>query len=362
MRDDFSKQNKRILGDRVAWKCSFPGCSEITVGPGNKDESHVLKLGVAAHITAASPGGPRYDPTLTNEERSSLKNAIWLCNKHGDLIDKDFTEYSEETLRQWKAQAEEKAHKNLLSNRDADNYLTTLISIGASIICDAEWNSIKSNIWTFTIKNFIIGNKNLLFDYCMNFESTSVFDKYLIFERQGDGRLLEKVELSNEAGNLEISFTVKSKYPCQDPNKVGGDIALGEDGDISFADNDLAMVYGIDAARQAVHLTLSSTFGDWKENPLVGSYFNHYYNQYKQNHHLLERLLKLEITRLLSIPIHGGYPPSFAPLLPFIKRVLSIEVYEESNERRQVPILVRGEWGNGEIFEELFKIYIHRND
>ena len=359
MRDDFSQQVKRSLADRVAWKCCFPGCSEVTIGPGNKDDNHVVRLGVAAHITAASLGGPRYNSEITTEERSSIKNAIWLCTKHGDLIDKDFTEYSAETLRQWKAQAEEKAHLNLISTSGVDNYLTTLISIGSSIICEAEWNSIKANIWTFTIRSFVKGNKDVLFEYSMNFNSISPLDKYLIFERQGDGRNLDSIELTKGADNLKLAFGVKDRFLSQDPNLVGGDIAIGDDGDISFADDDLKMVTGIDAARQAIRLTLSSSFGEFTENPSIGSYFTHYYKEYKLNPLLLERLLKLEVTRLLSIPIHGGYPPSFEPLLPFVKRILSIKVYEENQNENQAPILVKGEWGNGETFEEIFKIFIH---
>lgn len=58
MRDEFSQQIKRALADRVAWKCSYPGCREITIGPGSSNDKHVLRLGVAAHISAASEGGP----------------------------------------------------------------------------------------------------------------------------------------------------------------------------------------------------------------------------------------------------------------------------------------------------------------
>lgn len=361
MRDDFSQKTKRALGDRVAWKCCFPGCDGITIGPGHTHNEHVLRLGIAAHITAASQAGPRYNPNLTSEERKSIKNGIWLCIKHGDLIDKDFTEYSTDTLRQWKAQAEEKAHKKLTSTNGLDNYLTTFISVGASIICEAEWNSIKANIWTFKVGRFIKGNEGALFDYSMNFNVISTLDKYLIFERQGDGRILENIELNKGSNNLEMTFSVRDKFQSQDPNLVGGDIALGEDGDIAFFGGDFKLVSGIDAAKQAIRLTLSSEFGEWKENPLTGSYFTNYYKEYKADQLTLNRLLKLEITRLLSIPVYGGYPPSIEPQLPFIKRILSVEVLESSPNESQVSVLLKGEWGNGNVFEEIFKIFVKSN-
>lgn len=358
MRDDFSQQVKRNVADRVAWKCCYPGCEDATIGPGNKDENHVLRLGVAAHITAASPKGPRYDSSITLEERSSIKNAIWLCTKHGELIDKDFTEYSTDTLLQWKAQAEERAHKNLISVTDLDNYLTTFISIGASIICEAEWNSIQSNIWNFKVGNFIRGNELALFDYSMNFTAVNTLDKYLIFERQGDGRILENIELKKDSDNLQITFVVKDKFLSQDPNLVGGDIALDEDGDISIVDGDFKIVSGIDSARQTIRLTLGSEFGEWKENPLTGSYFTNYYKGYKADELTLNRLLKLEITRLLSIPVLGGYPPSFEPQLPFIKRILSVELLQTCINENQVSVLLKGEWGNGETFKETYQIFV----
>jgi hypothetical protein len=61
---------ERILAARTGHRCSNPGCRQPTIGPGSEDT--IINIGVAAHITAASPGtrenpGPRYDKTLTKE-------------------------------------------------------------------------------------------------------------------------------------------------------------------------------------------------------------------------------------------------------------------------------------------------------
>lgn len=50
--------------------------------------------------------GPRYDPSLTPEQRSSIDNGIWMCRSHGALIDSDHTIYSVEQLKNWKQLAE----------------------------------------------------------------------------------------------------------------------------------------------------------------------------------------------------------------------------------------------------------------
>jgi len=360
MRDDFSASIKRSLADRVAWKCSFPGCCEITIGPGSRDDAHVLNLGVAAHITAASPGGPRYDPDISPEERASIKNGIWLCKKHADLIDKDYTQFSAETLRQWKAQAEKRAFDNLTSDYVEDNYVSTLISIGPSLICEAEWLSINVNEWTFKIGDFILGNNENLINYALNFNVTAVLDKYLIFEKQGDGRILDSIKINKKPDGLEAIFYVRDKFLPQDPSLVSGDIAIGDDFDITFENGDFKLVTGKAAAKQAMRLILSSEFGDFADAPTVGSFFSNYYQTYLSDKAKLGRMLKLEITRLLAIPVHGGYPPSYEPILPFIKRVLSVEIIDQEMPYNQTPVLIKGEWGNGELFEEEIGLLLKR--
>jgi tetratricopeptide (TPR) repeat protein len=73
----------------------------------------VISIGVAAHITAASPGGPRYDANLTPEQRSHPDNGIWLCQSCAKLIDNDPERYTVAVLREWKVSAEERALKEI---------------------------------------------------------------------------------------------------------------------------------------------------------------------------------------------------------------------------------------------------------
>ncbi len=61
LRDDFPNAMKRALPERVNFCCSKPDCRAPTSGP-QADASKAVNVGVAAHITAAAPGGPRYDP------------------------------------------------------------------------------------------------------------------------------------------------------------------------------------------------------------------------------------------------------------------------------------------------------------
>lgn len=111
-RDNFSARIKQEVARRVGHRCSKPDCRAPTSGPRSTPEGSI-NLGVAAHITAAAPGGPRYNPLLTSDERSSINNAIWLCQTCSQLIDKDSDRFTEHILRRWKADAESRAAREL---------------------------------------------------------------------------------------------------------------------------------------------------------------------------------------------------------------------------------------------------------
>ena len=107
-RDDFNKTTRDALARRVALRCSNPDCRKPTSGP-RKNPAKAVDVGVAAHICAAASGGPRYDPSMTPEQRSSIANAIWLCQTCAKLIDNDEQRYRAGLLEQWKSLAESTA-------------------------------------------------------------------------------------------------------------------------------------------------------------------------------------------------------------------------------------------------------------
>jgi hypothetical protein len=107
-RDDFSADVKDVLARRVGMRCSNPNCRQLTSGP-QQNPRKVLNVGVAAHITAASRGGPRYASDLNAADRKSAENAIWLCQNCAKLIDNDPLIYSVDLLQQWKRLSEEAA-------------------------------------------------------------------------------------------------------------------------------------------------------------------------------------------------------------------------------------------------------------
>jgi hypothetical protein len=112
VRDDFKEPTKRLIAERAGYVCAFPNCLAPTYGPA-MDGGRSVNIGVAAHITAAAEGGPRYDASLTPEQRSSEDNGIWLCSTHAALIDRDVDQFPTHVLHDWKCEIENRAMKML---------------------------------------------------------------------------------------------------------------------------------------------------------------------------------------------------------------------------------------------------------
>lgn len=359
-RDDFLESTKCILGNRVAWICSFPGCNDVTVGPGSDSTKHVLKLGDAAHIHAAAKEGPRYDPDMSIEERRAIDNGIWMCQRHARLIDADYTEYSAATLRKWKVEAENKSYESLrLPGRLPCSYSSTLIQLGSEIIFYGKWIGAGASEWILEVGDYVYGNEYSLKDYCSQFEKQPDREKFIVIQDQGDGRWIEIVPIWKiVAEKMQLMVTVGKKYVRQDPNQTGTDIALSLSGDIYMKDGQIATVDGIASAKQQIMTVLSVRPGDFTFRPAVGSKFSKYFLDHKNNKELLSSLLMLEIVRLASLPDEGR---ETSPL-GFINRVIEATFCTTNIISGRVSALVEIEWGSREITKEYYSIFVDHDN
>ncbi|RLA84314.1 MAG: hypothetical protein DRG78_01745 [Epsilonproteobacteria bacterium] len=131
-RDNFTKITIETLKSRVASRCSNPSCRVPTTAASNEHQNKINNIGIAAHINAASIGGPRYCKKMTSPERKSINNAILLCSNCSIKIDKDIKKYTKELLLEWKAIAEQTAQEEmgnkLPSTSDSINTLTSALT------------------------------------------------------------------------------------------------------------------------------------------------------------------------------------------------------------------------------------------
>jgi hypothetical protein len=155
-RDEFPIEVKRKLAERAGHTCAV--CEKSTSGPGS-DRNTSLSDGIAAHITAASKGGPRFDPTLSPRERSSIQNGIWACTQHGRLIDSDHPDYTVDLLRGLKRRQEDLAKLRFERKSRADDRSSVLVDLPHAYTAYKLFEIIAPQDYTFTtlacIRDFI---------------------------------------------------------------------------------------------------------------------------------------------------------------------------------------------------------------
>jgi hypothetical protein len=114
VRDDFQPKTKTLIAGKAGYRCSNSECRKPTIGS-DAAQIGITNLGVAAHITAAAAGGPRFNPNLTPEERRHESNGIWLCQNCAKLIDSDLGYFTVELLLTWKKHGQERAFRDMVA-------------------------------------------------------------------------------------------------------------------------------------------------------------------------------------------------------------------------------------------------------
>lgn len=242
-RDDFLNQTKRVIASRVSHRCSNPTCGAATCGPTQSPSKH-LNIGVAAHITAAAPGGPRYDPALSPEERRSPENGIWLCQNCGKLNDNDPDRFSVELLRHWKTTAEANALQNVGQRSPFDRQQAPQLVVHASF--NSEIASSSSVVFPAEVIERIRG----LFP--QHFSET----ERVHLLSQGIGRLGRKYAVlglsSNHAWKWKVLFFAEEEFSW---NLVANTELDGQKGYIP----EVIYVPGEPGALVLTHVVLSGT-------------------------------------------------------------------------------------------------------
>lgn len=362
-RDNFTESVKRTMAERVAWRCCFPDCGKITIGPrmGDGETDKSLNLGEAAHIIAAAEGGPRYDASVTPEYRKSIDNGIWMCRAHARFIDSDYKEFSSATLHLWKRMAEERAYKALaLQENHVFESNKTLFCIGFNIVAEGEWKAVHGNEWSFSVSEFIEGSINSLRKYSDQYDSIDRNEKFISVLSQGDARLFNNplgIQFNSD-GTYLVSVIVEPKVVASLPESFGTDLLLGGDGDLVLENGDFKLVSGVDAAIQSISLSAGTIYGEWFADRTMGSFFSKLYSQYKERPELLSSLFKLELTRLALIPRLSSEGKLVEPPLDFVKQVekLTLESLELVGDRLQMNVQLR--LGNDEQWQGSIPVYI----
>ena len=101
----------RALFARSGNRCAFPGCDHPLVNQKNQFISQVC------HIESAKPGGERYNPHSTDEERRGYDNLVLLCYAH-HIETNDVSAFPAERMREIKAKHEENSSYSTFTAND----------------------------------------------------------------------------------------------------------------------------------------------------------------------------------------------------------------------------------------------------
>ncbi|MBC8554105.1 MAG: hypothetical protein H8D23_31230, partial [Candidatus Brocadiales bacterium] len=71
-----TKDTIRLLFALSGNQCAFPDCTQLLINTKNQF------IGQICHIEAALPGGERFNPNQTEEERRHYNNLVLLCYPH----------------------------------------------------------------------------------------------------------------------------------------------------------------------------------------------------------------------------------------------------------------------------------------
>jgi hypothetical protein len=97
-------------------QCAFPACTASLV------DDQGLFVGQLCHIEAALPGGERFNPRQSNEQRRAFENLILLCYPHHRATN-DVLAYQPDQLRAMKQNHEQAALSAPLNGTLTDRFL-----------------------------------------------------------------------------------------------------------------------------------------------------------------------------------------------------------------------------------------------
>lgn len=209
--NDFSERIKRLAGRSVGFRCCFPGCNRLLISK-KENSDEILNTAEYAHIIAASPGGPRYDSSVSSDDIKSYDNCIVLCATHHHVIDNNPNNYPSKKLKDWKSIAEERTRQEMLlpNNYNSGEELEALFS---SLLATGDYDVLRTKISDFKdVENHTFYEIVLRYKIFIN----------VIFRKE----VLPDIELYVKLGYKNIDSIVKTliEFDCKQEIKYCYDL------------------------------------------------------------------------------------------------------------------------------------------
>lgn len=107
-----SPATKILLAFRSGGVCAIPGCNKhLTYDSAHGTDVYIAE---AAHIRGEKPTSARYDASMTDAERDSIDNLMYLCTDDHTTIDKVEADWPTAKLQLIKADHEKKVRESMI--------------------------------------------------------------------------------------------------------------------------------------------------------------------------------------------------------------------------------------------------------
>jgi hypothetical protein len=230
------------------------------------------------------------------------------------LIDRDEVTFTADDLRDMKSRHEDSLKLALRSpGSGSNNDDVDLIALGADLVVVGSLVSGSNAVWEIQFREFLDGSLDRLARFCEGFTGGSSSDDYIVVNEIGDGRRLSaSPSWHREAGGFRVTCPIAPRFTRSRAQDTGEDLKIGPDHDLDLS---LATVSGVEAFRQRVMNCLSAAKGEWLLDDGSGSRLAEYHALFSGSP-WFDRLTKLEVTRLASIPrFDPMHKDEYLPLL-----------------------------------------------
>ena len=106
-----SSTKKILIALKSGDRCAFKDCRKLLTSDGVKSEAAII--GEAAHIYGEKPSSARYQPNMTDKQKDSENNLIYLCPTCHTKIDKQEQDYPADFLFNLKKEHEKWVEEKL---------------------------------------------------------------------------------------------------------------------------------------------------------------------------------------------------------------------------------------------------------
>jgi hypothetical protein len=119
--------------------CAYPGCGALLM-----NEEGIF-IGQLCHIESAEPGGERFNPDMTNEQRRSASNLMLMCYPHHRQTN-DVQRYTVAKLREIKAAHERRFSRPDRAMRERVARLNWTALVGAGLVAGLSIGGVAHQI------------------------------------------------------------------------------------------------------------------------------------------------------------------------------------------------------------------------